>query len=117
MNASPVSSMTGSAPASNTSALTTGERVLLVEHDPRLRESIRTQLLVDRYVCDAVVDGDAALRCAKVQVFDLIVMDLGAPLVAGRRICRTLRAETVNRRAPILMIASRNAEAEALVEI
>src|SRR5262249_19220984 len=46
-----------------------------------------------------------------------IVMDLGAPSVSGRQISRTLRRETVNRRAPIVMIASRNAEAAALVEI
>jgi DNA-binding response OmpR family regulator len=91
--------------------------VLLVEHDPQLRESIRAQLGLDRYACEVVVDGDAALRSAKVQVFDLVVMDLGAPLVAGRQICRTLRRETVNRRVPIVMIASRNAEADALTEI
>jgi len=117
MNALPASPVPAPVPASGTSAITSAERVLLVEHDTRLRESIRTQLLADRYICDAVVDGEAALRCAKVQVFDLIVMDLGAPLVAGRRICRTLRGETVNRRAPIVMIASRNAEAEVLTEI
>ena len=94
-----------------------GDTVLLVEHEPRLRESIRGQLGLDRYACDVVVDGEAALRSAKVHVFDLIVMDLGAPLVAGRQICRTLRRETVNRRVPIVMIAARNAEAGALVEI
>src|SRR5215831_10396768 len=113
MDASPVSSLTAAAPA----AITSGERVLLVEHDSRLRESIRAQLLLDRYLCDVVTDGDAALRSAKVQVFDLIVMDLGSPNVAGRRICRMLRGETVNRRVPVLMIASRNAEADALAEI
>jgi DNA-binding response OmpR family regulator len=91
--------------------------VLLVEHEPRLRESIRAQLGLDRFVCDIAVDGDAALCSAKVQVFDLIVMDLGAPLVAGRQICRTFRRETLNRRVPIVMIASRNAEAGALMEI
>ena len=113
MDASPVSSLTAAAPA----VITSGERVLLVEHDTRLRDSIRAQLLLDRYLCDVVTDGDAALRSAKVQVFDLIVMDLGSPNVAGRRICRMLRGETVNRRVPVVMIASRNAEAEALAEI
>ena len=103
--------------SSSASGTTATERVLLVQHEPRLRESIRVQLGLDRYVCEVVVDGDAALRSAKVQVFDLVVMDLGAPSVAGRQICRALRRETVNRRVPILMIASRNAEAEALVEI
>jgi DNA-binding response OmpR family regulator len=117
MDASPVSSLTSAAPSSNAATSPSGERVLLVEHDARLRESIRSQLLLDRFVCEAVADGEAALRCAKVQVFDLVVMDLGAPNVASRRICRTLRGETVNRRVPIVMIASRNAEAEALTEI
>jgi len=117
MSPLPASSVPAPIAASSTSAITSGEHVLIVEHDARLRESIRAQLLVDRYICDAVVDGDAALRCAKVQLFDLVVMDLGAPLVAGRRICRMLRSETVNRRAPVMMIASRNAEADVLTEI
>jgi DNA-binding response OmpR family regulator len=117
MDASPVSSLTSAAASANASTSPSGERVLLVEHDARLRESIRSQLLIDRFVCEAVADGDAALRCAKVQVFDLVVMDLGAPNVAGRRICRMLRNETVNRRVPVVMIASRNAEADALTEI
>jgi len=117
MDASPVSSLTSPAASSNASTSPSGERVLLVEHDARLRESIRSQLLLDRFVCESVADGDAALRCAKVQLFDLVVMDLGAPNVASRRICRMLRNETVNRRVPVVMIASRNAEAEALTEI
>ena len=117
MDASTVSSLTSPAPASSASGTAARERVLLVEHDPRLRESIRAQLGLDRYECDVVVDGEAALRSAKTQAFDLIVMDLGAPLVAGRQICRTLRREAVNRRVPIVMIASRNAEADALTEI
>jgi len=117
MDASPVSSQTSPAPQSRTSGTTSSERVLLVEHEPRLRESIRAQLGLDRYVCDVVVDGEAALRCVKAQGFDLIVMDLGAPLVAGRQICRMLRREPMNRRVPIVMIASKNAEADVLVEI
>jgi DNA-binding response OmpR family regulator len=117
MDASSVSSLTSPAATSSASGTTSRERVLLVGHEPRLRESIRAQLGLDRYVCDVVVDGDAALRSAKVQAFDLIVMDLVAPLVAGRQICRMLRREPVNRRVPIVMIASRNAEADALTEI
>jgi DNA-binding response OmpR family regulator len=98
-------------------SLNSTERVLLVEHETRLRESICAQFGIERYLCETVEDGHAALRSAKVQVFDLIVMDLAAPNVASRQICRTLRRETVNRRAPIVMITSRNAEAEALAEL
>jgi DNA-binding response OmpR family regulator len=93
------------------------ERVLLVAHEPRLRESIRAHLALDRYRCDAVDDGQAAIQQAKETPFDLIVVDLAAPNVAGAQISRTLRHQPMNRRAPIVIIASRNAEHAALNEL
>jgi len=93
------------------------ERVLLVEHEARLRESICEHLGLDRFRCDTVADGDAALQQAKEKPFDLIVVDLQAPNVAGNQISRALRHEPMNRRAPIVIIASRNAEDAALSEL
>src|SRR5712672_1395524 len=96
---------------------TSSERVLLVEHEARLRESIRAHLALDRYECDTVADGAAALKQAKERPFDLIVVDLGAPNVAGSQISRALRHQPMNRRAPIVIIAQRNAEHAALTEL
>src|SRR5439155_14982649 len=96
---------------------TSPERVLLVAHEPRLRESIRAHLALDRYRCDAVDDGEAALKQARETPFDLIVVDLSAPHVAGSQISRALRHQPMNRRAPIVIIASRNAEHDALNEL
>ena len=93
------------------------ERVLLVEHEARLRESICAHLALDRYRCDTVTDGAAALQQAKETPFDLIVVDLAAPNVAGNQISRALRHQPMNRRAPIVIIASRNAEQAALTEL
>jgi len=93
------------------------ERVLLVEHEARLRESICAHLALDRYSCDTVADGEAALRQAKAKPFDLIVVDLAAPNVAGQQISRALRHEPLNRRAPIVIIAARNGEQAALTEL
>jgi len=104
-------------PAVSTAPRTGSERMLVVSHEPRLRESMRAQLGLAGCVCDAVADGEAALRMAATDAFDLIVMDLGAPHVAGRQICRALRHGAPNRRVPILMIASRNAEADVLTEL
>jgi DNA-binding response OmpR family regulator len=91
--------------------------VLLVEHEARLRESICAHLGLDRFRCDAVADGESALQQAKEKPFDLIVVDLQAPNVAGAQISRALRHEPMNRRAPIVIIASRNAEDAALSEL
>jgi DNA-binding response OmpR family regulator len=91
--------------------------VLLVEHEARLRESICAHLALDQYRCDTVGDGEAALRQARETTFDLIVVDLAAPNVAGLQICRALRHQTMNRRAPIVIIAARNAEHAVLTEL
>jgi DNA-binding response OmpR family regulator len=93
------------------------ERVLLVEHEARLRESICAHLALDRYSCDTVADGEAALQQAREKTFDLIVVDLAAPNVAGQQISRALRHEPMNRRAPIVIIAARNGEQAALTEL
>jgi DNA-binding response OmpR family regulator len=93
------------------------ERVLLVEHEARLRESICAHLALDRYSCDTVADGEAALQQAREKPFDLIVVDLAAPNVAGQQISRALRHEPMNRRAPIVIIAARNGVQAALTEL
>jgi DNA-binding response OmpR family regulator len=91
-------------------------RILLVEHEDRLRESIRAGLGV-RYTCATVTDGVAALRQAEANAFDLMVVDLGAPLVSQRQLCRALRQQPLNRHAPIVIIASSDTLAEALAEM
>jgi len=93
------------------------ERVLLVEHEARLRDSICAHFVSDRYSCDTVADGDAALQQAKEKPFDLIVVDLAAPHVAGAQFSRALRHQPMNRRAPIVIIAQRNDEEAALTEL
>ena len=91
--------------------------MLLVEHEARLRESMAAGLGLDRCTCEAVSDGMAALQQAATKAFDLVLVDLGAPHVARLHISRTLRQQTLNRHVPIVVIATNDALAEALVEI
>ena len=108
MNNSHTSSSTGN---------TGNTRILLVEHEAGLRESMTLGLGRDRYACEAVGDGMAALRQAAAKAFDLVMVDLAAPHVAGLQICRTLRQHTLNRHVPIVIIAPDNGLAAALMEI
>jgi DNA-binding response OmpR family regulator len=94
-----------------------GTRILLVEHEAGLRESMTVGLGRDRHACEAVADGMAALRQAAAKAFDLVLLDLGAPHVAGLQISRTLRQHTLNRHVPIVIIAPGNGLAAALTEI
>lgn len=92
-------------------------RILLVEHEAGLRESMTVGLGRDRHACEAVADGMAALRQAAAKAFDLVLVDLAAPHVAGVQISRTLRQHTLNRHVPIVIIAPDNGLAAALTEI
>jgi DNA-binding response OmpR family regulator len=94
-----------------------GTRVLLVEHEARLRDSMAAGLGLDRYACEAVADGMAALQQAAAKAFDLVLVDLAAPHVARLQICRMLRHHTLNRHVPIVIIAPDTALAAALTEI
>ncbi len=101
----------------NEASHTSSERVLLVEHDARLRESIRAGLGLHRDTCDTAADGVAALRRAEASAFDLIVVDLSAPDVGRLQLCRALRQQPLNRHAPMIIIASSDTLAEALTEM
>jgi two-component system response regulator MtrA len=117
MDTSPVSSLSQLPGVATASRAAVAERVLVVTHEPRLRESMRAQLGLDGCVCESVADGEAALRASRTHAFDLMVMDLATAHVAGRQICHLLRRESANRRVAILVIASRNAEADVLTEL
>jgi two-component system alkaline phosphatase synthesis response regulator PhoP len=94
-----------------------GKRILLVEHEARLRESIALGLGRDRFACEAVGDGVTALQQAAAKPFDLVLVDLGAPHVARLQISRALRQQTLNRHVPIVIIAPDHALGAALTEI
>jgi DNA-binding response OmpR family regulator len=93
------------------------ERVLLVEHEARLRNSMSAGLRLDRYTCETVADGVAALEQAQAKAFDLIVLDVGAPHVARLQVCRLLRQHTLSRHVPIVIVAPGDAVAAAMTEI
>jgi DNA-binding response OmpR family regulator len=93
-----------------------GARVLVVEHDLRLRESITAGLGLIRYTCEPVEDGVNALRQAAQKPFDLVLVDLDAPEVNRLQICRTIR-QTANRHVPIVVLAPDTALSAVLTEI
>ena len=60
-------------------------RVLIVEDEPNIRELVRFHLSHERYSCETTGDGQAALKLAEAERFDLIVIDLMLAR-AGRRV-------------------------------
>jgi DNA-binding response OmpR family regulator len=90
-------------------------RVLVVEDEPNIRELVCLHLGLEGYSCDAVGDGQAALRRTEGDRFDLLVLDVMIPGIDGLSVCRAVRNGRVNHDVPILMLTARRDESDKVV--
>ena len=84
-------------------------RILLVEDDRSIAESVVEGLLANAFVVTHVSTGGEALAAAD---HDLILLDLGLPDMDGRDVCRQLRKRT---KAPIIMLTARAEEFDRIL--
>ncbi len=78
-------------------------RVLLVEDDVTVAQSIEMMLKSDGYVCDVTDMGEDGLEIGKLYDYDIIILDLMLPDIDGYEVLRRLRAARV--KTPILILS------------
>ncbi|MEL6985315.1 MAG: response regulator transcription factor [Actinomycetota bacterium] len=83
-------------------------RVLLVEDETTLADSVQRGLAADGLAVDHVSDGLDGLWRAREGAYDAIILDIMLPGMNGYEICRTLRTEGVW--TPILMLTAKDGE-------
>jgi len=88
-------------------------RILVVEDDRGIRESLAMVLDLQDYDVTTAETGEDALDQVKAQLPDLILLDLNLPGIDGTEVCRRLRSEGPP--VQILMLTARHATSE-LVE-
>jgi two-component system OmpR family response regulator/two-component system response regulator QseB len=81
-------------------------RLLLVEDDPMIGESIGDGLRSDSYAVDWVRDGAAVELATAGVAYDLLLLDLGLPGKQGMDVLRSLRARGSD--TPVLIISARD---------
>lgn len=84
-------------------------RVLVVDDEPPIRRFLRTSLTAQGYDVTEAEDGARALDEMRRRAPDLLVLDLGLPVLDGLEVIRRLRADGVT--APIIVLSSRVDEA------
>src|SRR6185437_11679079 len=85
----------------------TGNRILVVDDEERIRRLLRMYLEKEGYVIDEAEDGESALRKAQEDDFDLIVLDLMLPGIDGIEVCARLRQQKAT---PVLMLTAKGEE-------
>ena len=81
-------------------------RLLLVEDDTMIGESVLDLLRAEHYAVDWVKDGEMAGTALRSQTYDLILLDLGLPRVDGLTVLRSLRSR--KERVPVLVATARD---------
>ena len=87
-------------------------RILLVEDDTMIGESVLDLLRDQDYAVDWVKDGDAADSALRAQTYDLVLLDLGLPRRDGLSVLRGLR--TRKERTPVLIATARDSVAQRI---
>jgi len=85
-------------------------RLLMVDDEPFLREAVATSLRFMGYEVTTAQDGDEALRLARAQRFDLILLDVTLPDTDGFEVLRRLRRD--GSRVPVLFLTARDTAAD-----
>ena len=80
-------------------------RILLVEDEAPLRETLGARLKREGYAVDMASDGDEGLYMGREVPFDVAVIDLGLPKMSGMDLVRALRAD--GKKFPILILTAR----------
>ena len=81
-------------------------RLLLVEDDTMIGESVLDLLRAEHYAVDWVKDGEMADTALRSQTYDLVLLDLGLPRRDGLSVLRAMRAR--KERIPVLIATARD---------
>ncbi len=93
---------------------TTGKKILLVDDDEALRQSLGEQLrLHEEFTLVEADTGSKALALAKGEYYDATLLDVGLPDMDGREVCRLLRRNGV--KSPVIMLTAAETDADTIL--
>jgi DNA-binding response OmpR family regulator len=91
---------------------TTQRRILVVEDERTIAESVAARLRAEGFLVDLAFDGPSAVAKTTAVNPDLVVLDVMLPGFDGLEVCRRIQAD---RPVPVLMLTARADETDLLV--
>ena len=81
-------------------------KILVIEDEKLLADSIRSMLERKGFQVEAVYDGEAGAEYAELGIYDLLILDVMMPKMDGFEVARRVRSKRCN--TPILMLTARS---------
>jgi DNA-binding response OmpR family regulator len=93
---------------------TTGKKILVVDDDAALRQSLAEQLqLHEEFQTEEAETGAQALEKTRGEYFDAILLDVGLPDMDGREVCRLMRRNGL--KSPVIMLTGADTDADTIL--
>ncbi len=89
--------------------------ILIVDDEPGILEISRDYLVRAGFRVLTAAEGETALRLARTEQPNLLVLDLMLPGIDGLDVTRILRQDTLTRQIPIIMLTARVEETDRLI--
>jgi DNA-binding response OmpR family regulator len=90
-------------------------KIVIVEDDTVLAETLADNLAQEGYKVSTVGDGEAAYQRITQKPPDLIILDVMLPKLDGLSLCRMIRREPTIAHIPIIMLTARTGEVDKIV--
>ncbi|HLE44285.1 MAG TPA: response regulator [Methylomirabilota bacterium] len=81
-------------------------RILLAEDDRFLRKAAEATLRQNGFTVLTAVDGEEALRLARAEAPDLVLLDLIMPKMQGFEVLRTLKQDPATAGIPVIVLSN-----------
>ena len=91
------------------------KKILIVDDEQDIVESLKFVLESCNYVCFCAYNGEDGLKLAREIMPDLIILDVMMPRINGFKISRLLKFDKKYKDIPILMVTARTQEEDKLI--
>ena len=86
------------------------KRVLVCDDEPYILESVGHVVREEGYSVLTAEDGEDAVRLARAELPDLMILDISMPKKDGNAVCRELKADPVTRGIYIIVLTAKGQE-------
>jgi two-component system phosphate regulon response regulator PhoB len=90
------------------------QRILVVDDEEDILELVRFHLAREGYQLTLAATGEEALKKAKLETFDLVVLDLMLPGLDGLEVAKALKADARTKGVPIVMLTAKGEDADVV---
>ena len=90
------------------------EKILLVDDEEDILNLMKYNLEKDGFKVDCALSGEAALRIARENSPDLILLDLMLPGMDGLDVCRILKNDSSTKKTPVIMVTAKGEDSDII---